>query len=294
MSDVESRVSIHYSTTNLIDAIRAALEKAGANPDAPGLDDLKPVDEFHTGGVEATDALIDQLSITPETRVLDIGCGIGGASRHVAARTGAHVRGIDLTPDFIAVAKALSAATDMADRTSFTTGSALDLPEADASADLALMFHVGMNIEDKTRLFSEAARVLVPGGTFALFDVMRGSDRPLTFPFPWAEQADFSFVAPPETYRQAAAAAGFSQVGERDRSEFAKAFFDRVFKRIEEAGGPPPVGIHLLMHDTGPEKIKNYVTHLQAGDIAPVEMIFRRNAPQSPRHQTRETRSWLT
>lgn len=279
MSDVESRVSSHYSTANLIEAIRAALEKAGADPDAPSLDDLKPVDEFHTGGVEATDALIDQLSITPETRVLDIGCGIGGTSRHVAARTGAHVRGVDLTPGFVDVAKMLSAATDMAERTSFTTGSALDLPEPDASADLALMFHVGMNIQDKRRLFAEAGRVLAPGGTFALFDVMRASDRPLTFPFPWAETADFSFVAPPETYREAATAAGFSQVGERDRSAFAKAFFDRVFALIEKAGAPPPVGIHLLMHDTGPAKIENYLTHLHAGDIATVEMIFRRGGP---------------
>lgn len=277
MSDIESRVSSHYSGPALLDHIRDALARAGANPDAPSLDDLKPVDEFHTGGVEATDELIDQLSVTPDTRVLDIGCGIGGAARHIASRTGAHVRGIDLTPDFITVADALSAATGMDNRTSFSIGSALDMPEADNSTDLAVMFHVGMNIEDKTRLFAEAARVLAPGGTFALFDVMRGRDAPLTFPFPWAEQPDFSFVAPPETYRQAAAAAGFAQLAERDRSDFAKTFFDRVFARINEAGGPPPVGIHLLMQETGPDKIQNYVTHLHAGDIAPVEMIFRRD-----------------
>lgn len=275
MSDVETAVSSHYSGPDLLADIRAALVKSGANPDAPGLNDLKPVDEFHTGGVEATDALIEQLAITPATRVLDIGCGIGGAARHVSARTGAHVRGFDLTPDFITVAKALSDATDMVPHTTFQVGSALDMPEKDNSADVALMFHVGMNIEDKARLFAEAARVLVPGGTFALFDVMRGSDRALTFPFPWAEAADFSFVTRPDAYRAAAASAGFTHVTERDRTDFAKDFFDRVFARIDQAGGPPPVGIHLLMHETGRQKIQNYVTHLNAGDIAPVEMIFR-------------------
>ncbi|MEO3413573.1 methyltransferase domain-containing protein [Roseovarius sp. CAU 1744] len=275
MTDIETLVARHYSGETLLDSIRAALKQSGVDPDAPGIEDLKPVDEFHTGGLEATDALLDQLEITPQTRVLDIGCGIGGAARHVAARTGAHVRGFDLTPDFVDTASALSRLVGLSDATRFQVGSALDIPEPDDSADLALMFHVGMNIEDKPKLFQEAARVLAPGGTFALFDVMRASDTPLTFPFPWAEEAAFSFVTPPEIYRAAAKAAGFELQAERNRSAFAREFFDRVLARIAEAGGPPPVGIHLLMHETGKTKIENYVTHLTAGDIAPVEMIFR-------------------
>ncbi len=275
MIDIETRVAQHYAGRTLLDDIRAALKESGVDPNAPGIEDLKPVDEFHTGGLEATDDLLDQLEISAKTRVLDIGCGIGGAARHVAARTGAHVRGFDLTPDFIATASALSNLVGMADTTTFQVGSALDIPEPDDSADLALMFHVGMNIEDKDRLFHEVARILVPGGTFALFDVMRGSDSPLTFPFPWAEEAAFSFVTHPEAYRAAAEKAGFEKLTERDRSGFAKDFFDRVFARIAQAGGPPPLGIHLLMHETGKQKIENYVTHLSAGDIAPTEMIFR-------------------
>lgn len=275
MSDVETRIAEHYSGDSLLDNIRGALKQSGVDPAAPNIEDLKPVDEFHTGGLEATDALLDQLEITGKTRVLDIGCGIGGAARHVAARTGAHVRGFDLTPDFVNTAKALSDLVGMRDATSFQIGSALDIPEPDNSTDLALMFHVGMNIKDKKTLFKEAARVLVPGGTFALFDVMRGSDTTLTFPVPWAEDAAFSFVASPSDYRLAAEAAGFELIAERDRSDFASDFFDRVIARFEKAGGPPPVGIHLLMQETGKAKIENYITHLHAGDIAPVEMIFR-------------------
>lgn len=275
MSEIESRVAGHYAGPRLLEDIRAALCAAGADPDAPTLDDLKPVDEFHTGGVEATDALIDQLAIGPETRVLDIGCGIGGAARHVAARTGAHVRGFDLTQDFVETATALSRMTGMEALTSFRLGHALDMPETEGGTDLALMFHVGMNIPDKAALFREVARVLAPGGTFALFDVMRTSGKALTFPFPWAEAADFSFVEPAHVYRNAARAAGLNVISVRDRADFAKSFFDRVFARMQEAGGPPPVGIHLLMHETGRRKIENYVSHLHAGDLAPVEMIFR-------------------
>ena len=275
MSEIETRVASHYSGATLLEAIQSALQAAGANPERPTLDDLKPVDEFHTGGREATDALLDQLDITPETRVVDIGCGIGGAARHVAARTGAHVRGFDLTPDFVATGQALSDMTGLAGQTTFQVGNALQMPEADNSTDLALMFHVGMNIADKDTLFAEAGRVLAPGGRFALFDVMRLSDAPLNFPFPWAEEGGFSFVEPPERYRTAAARAGLELVAERERAEFTKRFFARALARMEEAGGPPPVGIHLLMQGTGKQKIENYVTHVHAGDLAPVEMIFR-------------------
>ena len=276
MSNLETRVVHHYSVDDILTAIRNALAQSGADPDAPTVDDLKPVDEFHTGGLAATDDLLDQLQITPKTRVLDIGCGIGGTARHVAARSGANVQGIDLTPVYVECARALSRLVGLSDKTRFELGSALDLPVAKESADLALMFHVGMNIEDKDRLFAQAARALAPGGTFALFDVMKTSDAPLTFPFPWAEEAGFSFVAPPERYRQAAQAAGFTPVAERNRRDFALDFFRKVFARMEQAGGPPPLGIHLLMRGTAGQKLQNYVTHVEAGDIAPVEMIFRK------------------
>ena len=275
MESLETRVADHYSVEHIVDTIKAALEKAGADPEAPTPDDLKPVDEFHTGGQEATDALLDQLEIDREMRVLDIGSGIGGTARHVAGRAGCNVTGVDLTPGYVAAAKVLSTLVGLEERTLFKTGSALDLPVEDDAFDLALMFHVGMNIEDKTGLFAEVARVLAPGGTFALFDVMRLSDEPLNFPFPWAETSGFSFVDPPEMYREAAEKAGLELVAERNRLDFALDFFNRVFARMEKAGGPPPLGIHLLMGGTAKDKLQNYVTHISAGDIAPVEMIFR-------------------
>ncbi|MEQ8898153.1 MAG: methyltransferase domain-containing protein [Roseovarius sp.] len=275
MESLETRVADHYAVDRIVDTIKKALEKAGADPEAPRPEDLRPVDEFHTGGQEATDALLNQLDITSETRVLDIGCGLGGTARHVAARAGCHVTGIDLTPDYIAAAKALSTLVGLDNLTTFKTGSALDLPVEDGTFDLVLMLHVGMNIDEKKGLFAEVARVLAPGGSFALFDVMRLSDAPLNFPFPWAETSGFSFVDPPEMYREAAEKAGLGQLAERNRLDFALDFFNRVFARMEKAGGPPPLGIHLLMGGTAKEKLQNYVTHISAGDIAPFEMIFR-------------------
>ncbi|MBF9035654.1 methyltransferase domain-containing protein [Rhodobacterales bacterium HKCCE2091] len=275
----ETDLQDHYSTGRLLPRIDVALKAAGADPDHLTIDDLKPVDEFHTGGIEATAALLDQLEIGPATAVIDLGCGLGGTARHIVHRYGARVSGIDLTPEYLDTGRALNDRLGLSDWIALEQGSVLDLPFDPMSADLVTMFHVGMNVEDKATLFAEAARVLKPGGHFALFDVMRGEDRDgaLLFPLPWASRAELSHVDPPETYRAAAEAAGLVEHAERDRTDFARAYFERVFALVAEHG-MPPLGIHLLMGDTAAEKLSNYVETLRAGRIRPTEMIFRRPA----------------
>jgi SAM-dependent methyltransferase len=274
---VEPEVARHYGTGGLLDRIRAGLRQAGIDPDRARPADLKPVDEFHIGGAAATEALIDQAQLRRGMRVLDIGCGIGGTARLIAERAAAEMTGIDLTDEFVRTASALSATVGLGDRTRFRTGSALDMPFGDDSFDAALLLHVGMNIADKRALMAEAARVLRPGAPFLLYEVMRTGEGELDFPVPWASTPATSFVATPAQYREAAQAAGFEVAHERERRGFALDFFARMQARIAESG-PPPLGIHLFMGATAREKIANMVANIQAGRIAPVEMILRKPA----------------
>lgn len=276
MDQLETVVAGHYGSGRVMQGIRAALAQAGLGAGRLTQADLKPVDEFHTGGAEATEALLALVEIGPGTRVLDLGCGIGGPARQIAERYGATVTGVDLTAEYVATARELSELVGLGDRVRFIEGSVTDLPLADGSADLALLQHVGMNVADKPRLFAEAARVLAPGGTFALFEVMRGPQAtPMVFPVPWASAPAFSFLATPEEYRAAAAAAGFVLRQERNRSDFAAAFFRRLVDRLARKG-PPPLGLHLLMGPDGRDKVENYLANLEAGRLAPTEMIFAR------------------
>lgn len=273
---VETEIAAHYTTGSLTDRVRDALRALGTDPDQATADDLKACDEFHTGGVAATELLVESLSVTAETRVLDIGSGIGGPARYFAHRFGCHATGIDLTQEFVVTARDLSALVGLSDNTTFQQGSALDLPFQSASFDLALLLHVGMNIADKGRLMAQAARVLAPGGTFAVFDVMAsGTDEQLVFPLPWSSVAETSFVVPPLVYKNAAAAVGLVLEHEHDRTQFAKDFFYAVFAAIAK-DGPSPLGIHLMMGETAGQKIQNYVANLNAGRIAPTELIFRK------------------
>src|SRR5918997_6130925 len=119
MSDVESGVSKHYSSYDALARIRDGLKDMGLDPDNISPEVLKPVDEFHIGGAEATAALLDNLDIRPDWEMLDIGSGLGGPARVIAARYGCRVIGVDLTPHFVETARALSAMSGMADRVRF-------------------------------------------------------------------------------------------------------------------------------------------------------------------------------
>jgi SAM-dependent methyltransferase len=276
MSTVEGRLLTHYTTAGLLERIKTGLRQAGADPDHPRPDDLKPVDEFHTGGAEATDALLARLEIGQNTRVLDIGSGLGGTARAIATRYSARVTGVDLTPAFVETATELSRMAGIGARTDFIVGSATAIPVGEAAFDIALLLHVGMNISDKLALFREVRRVLAAHGMFAVYDVMLGDNgAALQFPVPWSSERSTSFVHHPDVYRDAATAAGFVLIAERDRIEFAHAFFDKVNASNEARGGPPPLGIHLLMGEAAGLKIENYLAMLNDGRIRPVEMIFR-------------------
>ena len=101
--------------------------------------------------------------------LLDIGCGIGGPARWIAAKYGCHVTGVDLTAEFCEAARELNSLSGLADRVQILHGSALSLPLPDNSFDRAYSQAALMNISDKRGVFREALRVLRPGGSLALF-----------------------------------------------------------------------------------------------------------------------------
>ncbi|RUX03241.1 MULTISPECIES: methyltransferase domain-containing protein [unclassified Mesorhizobium] len=278
MATVEPGIARHYEISGLEERIIAALADTGVDVAHLRAGDLEAVDEFHIGGVAATRDLISQLGLKPGARLLDIGSGIGGPARFVANNAGVDVTGIDLTQSYVDIATSLSRRTGMAGKTHFVQGSALDMPFAKAGFDAAMILHVGMNLPDKAKLMSEAARVLKPGGVFAVYDVMRLKDGALTYPLPWASNETISFVATPDDYRSAAAAAGFSVTAERPRGAFAVEFFAAMRARLAAAqaeGRKPSPGLGLVMGEDARTKMANLIAALEGGILAPVELLLR-------------------
>ena len=269
----EKQVSDHYLHGSLIDSIKAALPAIGKTTETVTIKDLAPVDEFHVGGRAATDHLLNQLSITKESHLLDVGCGLGGAARYVAAQYDNHVTGIDLTPEYIEAGNILSRWLNLDSCVSLDEGSALLMPYKDNTFDGSYMLHVGMNIEDKAALFKEIYRVLKPGAFCGIYDIMRQQDGEIIYPLPWAADSSTSQLSTPEAYTKTLMDAGFEISTVNDRSDFAIEFFKRVRAKAKTNAGPSPLGLHILMQEGAADKVKNMVGNIRNNRFAPVEII---------------------
>jgi ubiquinone/menaquinone biosynthesis C-methylase UbiE len=271
-NQIEQRVAEHYTHGALEQVILDALRRSGKDLDRLAPTDLSPVDEFHIGGRQATTDFAAQLESRPGMALIDIGSGLGGASRYFAHEHNCRVTGIDLTEEYVRVAAALADHVGLGDRVTYRQGSALALPFDSRSFDGAYMLHVGMNIEDKAAAFAEIRRVLKPNGVFGIYDVMREQDGPLSYPVPWAFTEATSFVATAATYRRLLEAAGFAVRKERSRRAFAIEFFRQMRARAA-SDGPPPLGLHVLMGAPSAQKIANMIDNIERGLIAPTELI---------------------
>ncbi len=266
-------VAKHYTESgSLLDRIAEGLAKAGKSASSVTPADLSAVDKFHIRGRQATLELAAGLRLTPDSRVLDLGSGLGGPARTLAEAYGCHVTGIDLTPEFCTAATALSVWTGLSDRVDFRQGDATDLPFPGRTFDAAMTIHVAMNIAAKDRLYAEAYRVLKPGGRFAVYDVMQGEGGDILYPVPWARDPSISFVATPDEVAALLAGAGFRVVERRDSTEESLAWFKSIAAGFSK-DGPPPLSPAIILGAERREMVQNQVRNLAERRIRTVSFL---------------------
>jgi len=260
---------------DLEEKIIAGLRAAGKDPDALALDDLTPVDQFHLGGKPVMLQLIKHAGFRPGMHVLDVGGGLGGPARMLAAEAGCTVTVVDLSEEFCRIGAMLTARTGLSGAVTFQHGSALDLPFADGSFDAAWTQHATMNIADKERLYEEIHRVLRPGGRLAMHDAMAGPVQPIHFPVPWARDPSISFLRSSEAIRTLLADIGFREVEWVDEREKIVAALQRQVS-ILALNGPPPLGIQLLVGTEFPGMLANVGRNLQENRLTIIQGVFER------------------
>lgn len=276
----DQNIEGHYTRQNLEEAILAALKAAGKDIDHLKLEDLSQVDEFHIRGREATLELASQLGLNSKHKVLDVGSGVGGASRLLASEYGCHVTGLDLTVEYCQAAQALADRLGLSELVNYRPGSALDMPFEDNSFDVVWTQHAAMNIADKPKLYSEIARVLRPDGFFAMYDVLAGPVDPLYYPVPWARDPSISFLTTPDQLRELLEGTGLQIHSWRDTSEIGRTWFKDLAAKMQQQSGSPTLGFHLLLGPDFRQMAQNQVRNLNENRIVLIECIARKMSVQ--------------
>ena len=272
---VNEAIQTHYARSDLGNIILAALEKAGKDTNRLTLEDLAPVDEFHIRGRAATLELARAAGLDATKRVLDIGSGVGGTSRCLAKEFGCRVTGVDLTEEYCRAAAMLTANIGLTDLVDFRQGDATNLSFDDASFDVVWTEHVAMNIPDKSRLYREMHRVLKPGGTLAIYDILAGPSGPVLFPVPWARTPDTSFLVSPDELRDLLQKTGFKVSNWSDTTDVARVWFVSLAEKIRKEG-LPPLGFHVLLGADFPAMAQNQRRNLEEGRIVLAQVVAKK------------------
>src|SRR5258708_31648924 len=128
MTDVLDGVREHYRATGLTQRLKAALTAFGPEDQHLTPQQLSVLDQFHTRGVAATDELAKLVGISSDMSVLDVGSGVGGPARYLAATYRCPVTGVDLSKPFVDAARYLTERTGQRGQGSFQAAGALALP----------------------------------------------------------------------------------------------------------------------------------------------------------------------
>ncbi len=275
MNRYEKSLNEHYGQSDLAGKIRQAFKRLGLAPEEVTREDLANLDEIHIRGLEATRELGQLADLKPGMRVLDVGCGVGGPARTLAAEFGCEVVGLEIVGEFCAAAAMLTEWVGLADRVSFREGDMRAMPFPDAEFDLVLTQHTVMNVADKAALFAEIRRVLKPVGVFLLYEVCGDADAVLHYPVPWAGGPEINFLVTVQELRGLIAAAGFTEQHWSEVTGQALDWFDGLADvRAKAVIRPRGPNVGVVLGPDAAEKSRNLRRNLRAGRIQVVQGLF--------------------
>ena len=272
MNDSFENVASHYGEAGIGERILSALQEEGIDIDKLTPEILAPIDQFHTRGILATREHADMAAPREEMHVLDVGCGVGGPARYLASTYGCRVTGVDLTEEFVTVAKMLTERCRLDHFVDFHQANGLDLPFDDASFDLVWCQNVTMNIDDKAAFYREIARVLKPGGRLTSAEMSTGDAGLPHFPLPWARVPEISYLVSQEEMRAALETAGFVILEWRDTSAEVIAAAQSQTERARAS----KLGIGLIAGADISERVANSGRSLAEGRLANVMMVAKK------------------
>lgn len=114
--------------------------------------------------IDLIDEVLKWAGVDSAKNMVDVGCGIGGSSRHIAKKLGCTAQGVTLSPYQAGRGNELAEEQGLKGQTTFQVADALDMPFEDSSFDLVWSLESGEHMPDKKKFINELFRVATPGG----------------------------------------------------------------------------------------------------------------------------------
>lgn len=211
-----------------LDGGQYSVESIGKYERIYGRDFISP------GGADTARGFIAMLDLKAGDRVLDAGCGIGGAAFIMAKDHGALVEGIDLSKNMIQRAKKRCRDLGLDERVTFRQGDLLDL-DAQRRFEAIYSRDVFLHVEDKLALFGVLMCALKPGGRVLITDYCLGEGR-LTEAFERYVSERGYFLTTIGEYERLLRDAGFARVHAEDLTPQFAEIHARELVRMERSG----------------------------------------------------------
>jgi len=232
----EDRSSIlnHWRNRGSISAIDARLAARGISTDRPTVEALASEDQLHVGQMESLRLFADWVGLAPGSKVLDLGSGLGGPARWLAADRGAHVTAVELSPKLHNTARELTNRLGLGQRVRHVCADILDL-EVSESFDLVWLQHTDMHVPEKVGMYEVAARALAEGGRVVWHDWLAGPGGAPRWPLPWSDDGSGSCLVTEARFGEALGEAGLRLLRFEDIASRAEGWLQGSRAAIERA-----------------------------------------------------------
>lgn len=222
----------HWAARADLDFIQKDLQRRGKDRSHLTVTDLASYDQLHAGQLTATRDFAVWVSVPDGARVLDLGAGLGGAARLLAAEHGSRVVAVELSGPLHETGVVL---TDWLGLDPLVEHRCADLlvnggdgGDGDPGGfDLVWLQHVDMHVPDKGALYARVADQLAKGGRGVWHDWLAGPGGAPHYPVPWSDNGELSYLSLPDAFRENARQAGLTLgrlevITERTHAWFAR------------------------------------------------------------------------
>ncbi len=190
----------------------------------------EPIDSASRRTVERLASL---LKLSPQSQVIDVGAGYGGAARYLAKMFGSQVVALNLSEVENERNRSINQEQGLASLINVVDGSFEQIPAADASFDVVWSQDAILHSGNRAQVLQEVVRVLKPGGDFVFTDPMQSDSCPEGVLQPILDRIHLETLGSPRFYRETLQALGMAELLVEDHTHQLVNHYSRVLAETE-------------------------------------------------------------